>query len=66
MPGLATEWEQVAPPLWRFKLRPDVKFHDGTPFTADDVVFSIQRAQQPTSQINNYACASARRGRSTT
>ena len=37
------------PLLWRFKLRPNVKFHDGTPFTADDVVFSIQRGQQPTS-----------------
>jgi peptide/nickel transport system substrate-binding protein len=28
---------------WRFKLRPDVKFHDGTPFTADDVVFNVKR-----------------------
>ncbi len=57
VPGLATEWTQVSPLVWRFKLRPNVKFHDGTPFTADDVVFSIQRGQQPTSQINNYAGA---------
>jgi peptide/nickel transport system substrate-binding protein len=28
---------------WRFKLRPGVKFHDGTPFTADDVVFNVKR-----------------------
>ena len=55
VPGLASSWEMVSPTLWRFKLRPNVKFHDGTPFTADDVVFSIIRGQQPTSQINNYA-----------
>jgi peptide/nickel transport system substrate-binding protein len=57
VPALATEWKQVSPLVWRFKLRPNVKFHDGTPFTADDVVFSIERGASPTSQINNYASA---------
>jgi peptide/nickel transport system substrate-binding protein len=57
VPGLATSWEQTGPLTWRFKLRPNVKFHDGSPFTADDVVYSIVRGQQPTSQINNYATA---------
>jgi peptide/nickel transport system substrate-binding protein len=49
-PALAVSWQQVEPKRWRFKLRPDVKFHDGTPFTADDVVFSIGRALAKNSQ----------------
>ncbi len=40
-PALAVSWQQVNPTTMRFKLRPNVKFQDGTPFTADDVVFSI-------------------------
>src|ERR1700739_193493 len=43
-PGLATEWKQTDPTTWRFTLRQGVKFHDGTPFNADDVVFSLDRA----------------------
>lgn len=49
-PALALTWSQPNPTTWRFKLRPDVKFHDGTPFTADDVVFSVERALAPPSQ----------------
>ncbi len=57
VPGLAAQWTQTGPLTWRFKLRPGVKFHDGTPLTADDVVFSVQRAKEPTSQIAVYANA---------
>ena len=57
VPVLATEWKQIDPLTWRFTLRQGVKFHDGTPFTADDVLFSVQRASQPTSQIRVYAQA---------
>jgi peptide/nickel transport system substrate-binding protein len=49
-PALAVSWQQLEPTRWRFKLRPNVKFHDGTPFTADDVVFSIRRALNKLSQ----------------
>ena len=42
-PGLAASWEAVAPTIWEFRLRPGVTWHDGQPFTADDVVFSIAR-----------------------
>src|SRR5438552_3062292 len=57
VPVLATEWKQLDPLTWRFTLRKGVKFHDGTPFTADDVLFSVARASQPTSQIRVYATA---------
>lgn len=56
-PSLATRWEQTGPLSWRFKLRRGVKFHDGSPLTVEDVVFSVQRAQHPNSNINVYANA---------
>lgn len=44
MPGLATSWKPIDDLTWEFKLRKGVKFHDGSPFTADDVVFTMNRA----------------------
>ena len=55
VPGLAVSWQQVNPTTWRFSLRRGVRFHDGTPFTADDVVFSYERAQHANSQLRQYA-----------
>ena len=54
VPSLAVSWEQVNPETVRFKLRPNVKFHDGTPFTAEDVKFSFARAAAPSSQYKSY------------
>ena len=49
-PALALSWQMVSPTVWRFRLRPGVSFHDGTPFTAEDAVFSLERALTPPSQ----------------
>jgi peptide/nickel transport system substrate-binding protein len=51
-PALAERWEQPSPTVWRFHLRRGVRFTDGTPFTADDVVFSAQRVRAPGSNLN--------------
>src|ERR1700682_3187700 len=45
IPALAESWETLEPTRWRFHLRKGVKFHNGDPFTADDVLFSAQRAR---------------------
>ena len=49
VPGLATGWTVLNDTTFRFILRRDAKFHDGSSVTVDDVVFSIERSQQPTS-----------------
>ena len=53
-PVLATAWKQMSPTQMRFTLRQGVKFHDGTPFTADDAVFSIERGMSKTSNFQVY------------
>jgi peptide/nickel transport system substrate-binding protein len=51
IPWLATSWSQPDGRTWRFKLREGVRFHDGATLTADDVVFSAERALSPLSQM---------------
>lgn len=54
-PALATAWRQSStnPNVWEFDIRQGVKFHDGTPMTASDVAFSINRARSPSSQMKS-------------
>lgn len=55
VPGLATSWEQVDDTTWRFKLREGVTFHNGDPFTGEDVKFTIERvAKDSTLKQHSY------------
>ncbi len=57
IPGLAEKWEIAEPTRWRFYLRKGVKFQGGEEFTADDVVFSLERMRSEASQLKSRAPA---------
>ena len=52
-PALATSWDKLSPTVWRFHLRPNVKWQDGTAFTAGDVLFSFKRITSKSSQYSD-------------
>lgn len=57
IPGLAESWKPVSDTVWEFKLRQDVRWHDGTPFTADDVIFTFERAPNVPNSPSSFAAA---------
>jgi peptide/nickel transport system substrate-binding protein len=52
-PALAASWEKLSDTVWRFHLRAGVKWQDGSPFTAEDVLFSYKRITSKTSQYSD-------------
>ena len=54
-PGLAESWKSTGPLVWEFKIRRGVKWHDGQELTADDVLFSYQRAPNVPGSVASFA-----------
>ena len=55
VPALATSWRAIDDLTWEFKLRKNVRFHDGSPFTADDVVFTLKRVPNVPNSPSSFA-----------
>lgn len=55
VPGLATSWKALDDLTWEFKLRKNVRFHDGSPFTAEDVAFTLKRAPNVPNSPSSFA-----------
>src|SRR6202042_2642185 len=60
VPALAESWETLDPTHWRFHLRKNVKFHNGDPFTANDVLFSADRIRAKGSNFLSNVAADAK------
>ena len=54
-PGLALSWRTLDDVTWELKLRPGVAWHDGSPFTADDVAFTLARAGNVPNSPSSFA-----------
>ena len=54
-PGLAESWTATGPLTWEFRIRRGVKWHDGVEFTADDVLFSYNRAPNVPGSVASFA-----------
>ncbi|CAG9178564.1 ABC transporter substrate-binding protein [Cupriavidus respiraculi] len=54
IPGLALSWTPVNATTWEVKLRPNVKWHDGTPFTSEDVKASLERPEKLTNAPGSF------------
>jgi peptide/nickel transport system substrate-binding protein len=55
LPGLAESWKAIDANTWEFKIRQGVKWQDGQPFTADDLVFSLERARNVPGSVAPYS-----------
>ena len=55
VPGLATSWKAIDDLTWEFKLRKNVRFHDGSPFTAEDVAFTLKRVPNVPNSPSSFA-----------
>src|SRR5688572_9663268 len=55
VPGLATSWKAIDDLTWEFKLRKSVRWHDGSPFTADDVLFTLKRVPDVPNSPSSFA-----------
>jgi peptide/nickel transport system substrate-binding protein len=53
--GMAYEWRAVSPTAWEFRLHPNIRFHDGSQFTADDVAFTFSRVPNVPGSPSSYA-----------
>ncbi len=54
-PALAEEWAPIGTTTWRFRLRDGVRSHDGTPFSAEDVAFTLRRAPNVANSPGSFA-----------
>jgi peptide/nickel transport system substrate-binding protein len=54
-PSLAVSWRVLDPLTWEIRLREGVRFHDGSPFTAEDVAFSLTRAKDVPNSPSSWA-----------